>query len=81
MQNAISGELNAKFEAWKELRDEMGQIAEEYQAIVENECFLENEYYRLQMENLEKEFYKKQKEFYGLAGTLRAICTLPIYLN
>jgi hypothetical protein len=84
MQNSISAELEHKFSYWRQLRDEIGELSDRFESIVESEWFrddFDNEYYRSIINEIEKEFHKKQSEFYNLSTTLRVICVNPIYLN
>ena len=81
LQNALSGELNVKLSEWRNLKEEIGQIMEEYSEMTEKEEFLEDEWHRLQMQTLEKEFLKKQKEFQDRAVILRLIFLSPVYMN
>lgn len=81
LQNAISGELNSKMTEWRALKQEIALIAERYEELTENEYFLESESSRLEMDRLEKEFQKKQLEFYNRGDILRVIFVIPTYLN
>jgi hypothetical protein len=81
LQSALSGELNEKLAAWRDLRDQLGQIATEYEQMLADESLLESDYYREQFNTLEKDFKKKTEEFHYKAGMLRAIFAHPVYFN
>lgn len=81
LQNALSGELNAKLMEWRNLKNEISQLAEEYSMMTEREEFLEDEWHQIKMKNLEKEFFEKQKEFHDRAVILRLLFLNPVYIN
>jgi len=81
LQVACSGELGLKLSELKERSAEIAHLSEEYSEYTSNELFLQNEYYRLQMEALEKEFFQKQLEYWNHHACLRLIYLHPIYLN
>jgi len=65
----------------KEQQQELADLANEYSSYTEGELFMQNDYYRLEMNKIEKEFFEKQLAYWRDHSLLRLIYFNAIFLN
>jgi hypothetical protein len=81
LQHALSTELNSIISSHSAEREELSEIEKEFSSIIEQELYIDSDYYTNKMQELHDLFMEKRAQYLIKFEIIKLIIKNPIFLN